>query len=888
MATETPSGSMVGGTPFPRDQTLHGLVLATARRRPGAVAVELDGGGRLTYAELDERTRRLAARLRASGIGAGSVVGICLDRSLDLAVGLLGVLRAGAAYVPLDPAYPAQRLELMLEDSGAVLVLAHAETVAALPDAAPAVVRLDVSDDLPAPEPVGAAAEPRPEDLAYVIYTSGSTGRPKGVMVPHRALCNFMWTMREVPGFGEQDTLVSVTTPCFDIFGLELFLPLVAGGRVVLASRPTTGDGVALAALLDACGATVMQATPATWRLLVDSGWRGRRELRALCGGEALPAALAAELLARCGELWNMFGPTETTIWSTCLRLESAQPPIPIGLPIANTDLHVVDDDGTPLPAGAAGELYIGGEGLARGYFQRPELTAERFVELPGIGRRLYRTGDLVRQRPDGVLEYLGRLDHQVKIRGFRIELGEIEVALERLPAVAQAVVVAHPSPAGEAELVAYVVTANGAAPDGSGLRRALLEVLPDSMVPSAVVGLERMPLTPNGKVDRKALPAPSRERPDDGARVAARTPLERRLVEIWEATLDMRPIGVTDNFFDLGVSSLMAARLFTSIERELGNRLPLGALFQAPTVEALTRLLEDGDAPRWTSLVPIQPRGSRPPIYCVHGGAGTILLLEPLARALGEDQPFYGLQSRGLYGRTAPLTTVEEMAAHYLSEIRTVQPHGPYHLAGYCFGTIVAFEMAITLTREGEEVALLAMLTGPSPTWIRTWGWRGAQPSLRSRFEARRAANGVAPAPAPMSAGARAARALREPRRLVGAARRRVTRAAVRVALANDRPIPEEARERFFLGLHGRAERAYQEGVYPGEIVMLYGEGLYEDPELGWGPFASGGILSYPVPGDHLDNRPLMAEPHVLVVRDRLQEYLGQRTPDAAGRTSP
>ncbi len=884
MAMETPSGLMAGGTAFPRDQTLHGLVLATARRRPDAVAVELDGGDRLTYAELDERTRRLGARLRARGIGPGCLVAICLDRSLDLAVGLLGVLRAGAAYVPLDPAYPAQRLELMLEDSGAALVLAHAETVAALPDAAPKVLRLDGAEDLPEAELDAAAPEAGPEDLAYVIYTSGSTGRPKGVMIPHRALCNFVWTMRDVPGFGAQDTLVSVTTPCFDIFGLELFVPLVTGGRVVLASRATTGDGAALAALLDGRGATVMQATPATWRLLVDSGWRGRRELRALCGGEALPAALAAELLARCGELWNMFGPTETTIWSTCVRLESAEPPIPIGLPIANTDLHVVDDDGTPVPAGAEGELYIGGEGLAKGYFERPDLTAERFVEHPGIGRRLYRTGDLVRQRPDGVLEYLGRLDHQVKIRGFRIELGEIEVALERLPAVAQAVVVSHPSPAGDAELAAYVVTANGAAPDVRGLRRVLLDVLPDYMVPSSVTGLERMPLTPNGKVDRKALPAPSRERPDDGARVAPRTPLERRLVEIWEATLDLRPIGVADNFFDLGVSSLTAARLFTSIEHELGNRLPLGALFQAPTVEALARLLEDGEAPRWTSLVPIQPRGSRPPIFCVHGGAGTILLLEPLARALGEDQPFYGLQARGLYGRTAPLTTVEEMAAHYLAEIRSVQPHGPYHLAGYCFGTIVAFEMAITLTGEGEDVAMLAMLTGPSPTWIRGGGWRRAAPSVRARRQARQAGHGVVS----VSAGARLSRVARDPRRLLNPVRRQAERAAVRVALATGRPIPEEARELFFLSLHGRAERAYHESVYSGEIVMIYGEGLFDDPNLGWGAFASGGILTRPVPGDHFYNRQLLEEPHVVGVRDRLHEHLARKTPDDAGRTSP
>ncbi|MEA2249266.1 MAG: hypothetical protein QOH46_3795 [Solirubrobacteraceae bacterium] len=883
MAMDTPAESTVNDTAFPRHQTLHGLVLETARRRPDAVAVELDGGGRLTYAELDARSARLAARLRADGIGPGSLVGVCLDRSLDLAVGLLGVLRAGAAYVPLDPIYPAQRLELMLEDSGAVLVLAHAETVAALPDSAPPVLRLDALDGGSPPELEAEGAVAGPEDLAYVIYTSGSTGRPKGVMIPHRALCNFVWTMREVPGFGEEDTLVSVTTPCFDIFGLELYLPLVTGGRVVLASQPTTGDGPALAALLEARGATVMQATPTTWRLLLDTGWQGRRELRALCGGEALPAALAAELLPHCGELWNMFGPTETTIWSTCIRLESGDPPIPIGLPIANTDVHVLDDDGTPLPPGQEGELYIGGEGLARGYFERPELTAERFVDHEGLGRRLYRTGDLVRQRPDGVLDYLGRLDHQVKLRGFRIELGEIELALERLEGVAQAVVVPYTSPAGEDQLVAHVVTRDGGEPDAPSLRRALLETLPDYMVPARVMGIEAMPLTPNGKVDRKALPEPSRQRDGAGAVVAARTPLEHRLVEIWEEALDVRPIGVTDNFFDLGVSSLTAAGLFSRIEHELGNGLPLGALFEAPTIETLARVLEAGDQPRWTSLVPIQSQGSRPPIFCVHGGAGTILLLEPLARALGTDQPLYGLQSRGLYGGTAPLRTVEEMAAHYLAEIRTVQPHGPYRLAGYCFGAIVAFEIASVLIGEGEEVAMLAALTGPSPTWIRKWSWRGAQPSVRHRFEARMAEQHVPQE----TRRERLARALREPRRLLSPLRRRARRLALRFALATGRPIPEEARERFFLALHSRAERAYEEGVYPGEILVLYGEGLYEDPELGWGPFAAGGVITHAVPGDHLDNRQLIAEPYVLEVADRMREYLDRTTLAAAGRAS-
>jgi aspartate racemase len=404
-----------------------------------------------------------------------------------------------------------------------------------------------------------------------------------------------------------------------------------------------------------------------------------------------------------------------------------------------------------------------------------------------------------------------------------------------------------------------------------SALRRFVAQTLPEYMVPSVVVALESFPLTPNGKIDRKALPAPERGRSDEQPYVAARTPLETRLVGIWERVLELEPIGVTDRFFDLGVTSIVAATLFAQIEHELGGRLPLGAIFQAPTIESLARLIEEGDGnPRWTSLVPIQPQGSRTPIFCVHGGAGTILHLEPLATTLGADQPFYGLQARGLYGGARPLTTVEAMAEHYLTELRSVQPHGPYQLAGYCFGSIVAFDMAQRLIGDGEEVTLLAMFNGPSPSWIKRWGWFGNQPSRR------------VPRTPKATREEKLARAVRRPWEIPAAIvrnvvkrRRRAIMTEVRLRLAITGQVPESLREKYFLTLSAKAERAYEPTTFPGRILVFSGQGLYEDPELGWSGMGERGVDAVVVPGDHDNNRQLMNEPYVEAVRDVLVEHL-------------
>jgi amino acid adenylation domain-containing protein len=588
---------------------VHEWIAAQAARTPKRTAVVF-GARSLNYRELDRRANGLARRLRSLGVGPEVRVGVALERSLEMVVGLLAVLKAGGAYVPLDPSYPAERLAFMLEDSGAAVVLTQASVRSSLPDfnGEWLLLRSAAAGEakLARPPRGGVAAG----NAAYVIYTSGSTGRPKGVQVPHGALSNFLAAMAEVPGLGPEDTLLAVTSLSFDIAGLELYLPLMAGGRVVVTSREEASDGRRLQELIAGCGATVLQATPATWRLLLESGWQGGEGLKALCGGEALPPSLAASLLERVGSLWNVYGPTETTVWSTVEEVRVAEA-VSIGRPVDNTAAYVVDHRLDPLPVGSPGELYLGGAGLARGYLGRPELTAERFVPDPfgAAGSRLYRTGDLARYRADGRLECLGRVDHQVKVRGFRIELGEIEAALGRHAEVAAAAVVAGEEPSGDLRLVAYVVPRRPVTGFENELRAWARRILPDYMVPSAWVQLAALPLTPNGKVDRKALPAPESWAPAGERYVAPAGPVEELVAAVWAQVLHAERIGAEDNFFDRGGHSLLATQVMSRLHAALGVELPLRRLFETPTVRGLARAAEQarlgGEA---LSLPPISP----------------------------------------------------------------------------------------------------------------------------------------------------------------------------------------------------------------------------------------------------------------------------------------
>lgn len=590
------------------DTPLHTFVQEHARSRPEATAIACRDQ-RVTWLELDQRSARLAAALRARGVGPGTLVGLCMERSCALVIGLLGILRAGGAYVPLDPDFPPERLSIMLEDSGAAWILTHGEGgKARLPaEIHSGVTVLELNPLLEVLPGSDAGADPSVDEIAvdpaspaYVIFTSGSTGRPKGVEISRRALMNCLHAFASRAGLGTQDSFLAVTTIAFDIAGLELFLPLLTGATLVVAAGEETLDGELLKRRLESSACTAMQATPASWRLLIEADWHPRPGFRAWCGGEALPLDLAEALLERKVALWNVYGPTETTIWSMVGEIKTLTDARFLGAPIANTRLYVVDQGLNPVPAEVPGELLIGGYGLATGYWRRETLTQERFIRLPWMpGERVYRTGDRVRYDALGRIRFLGREDSQLKIRGFRVEPGEIEYVLQQQPGIRQAAVTVWERAPGDRQLVGYVVPTGPEEEDSrrTRLQAALRQRLPAYMVPSLLVMLEAMPLTPNGKIDRRALPAPGLEAGDDAPqRVAPRTPVEEALTELWQDSLGLERVGVTWRFFDAGGHSLHLTRLASRIRRVFQLEIPIRVLFEAQTIEAQAAWLEAGE----------------------------------------------------------------------------------------------------------------------------------------------------------------------------------------------------------------------------------------------------------------------------------------------------
>jgi amino acid adenylation domain-containing protein len=573
------------GMAYDRTATVGRLLDGWMQGGWGETTAVTSGGLALSHAQLHGRAEQMARVLRGRGVGRGQLVGLCVERGVDMLAAQLAVLKSGAGYVPLDPAYPADRLAYMAEDAKLAALVTQSALAGTVPWPRAQSLWLDEDAALIAAQPTGAlpadaALDAQPADPAYVIYTSGSTGKPKGVAVPHGAVVNFLLSMQREPGLQRGDRLVAVTTLSFDIAVLELLLPLSVGAQVVLASREQVIDGAQLKALLQEQQASVMQATPATWRMLIEAGWQGTKTFKALIGGEALPLDLAQQLLARCGQLWNMYGPTETTVWSTCVQVREPQAGISIGRPIANTQVHILDEQRRVAPIGVAGEIWIGGDGVTLGYLHRPELTAERFIDDPfNAGGKLYRTGDKGRWRHDGQVEHMGRLDFQVKVRGYRIELGEIEAALATHPQVGRCVVVTREDQPGDVRLVAYVV-AKGEAPGAARLKEHLAQTLPPYMLPQHIVTLAAIPLLPNGKVDRKGLPAPQEdERGAEAGFAAPRSDAESAIAAIWTELLGITRISTADNFFDLGGHSLLAMRAVTLIEQRLGHSLQVRRL---------------------------------------------------------------------------------------------------------------------------------------------------------------------------------------------------------------------------------------------------------------------------------------------------------------------
>jgi amino acid adenylation domain-containing protein len=796
-------------TKYLKDSCIHRLFEEQVEQTPDAIAIVFEDE-QLTYRELNIRANKLAHHLQQLGVVPDVLVGICLERSMEMIVGLLGILKAGGAYLPLDPTYPQERLNFMLEDAQVSILLTHSLLASLLKEAwgerQHALTVVCVDKDLeqysvnlspyPSPTRRGGAGGVRSslseqycdsdanaygmatpnaqhsqqnptssvtaDNLAYVIYTSGSTGKPKGVLIEHRGLCNLSEAQIQTFNLSPSNRVLQFASLSFDASIFEIVMALRTGATLYLANKQSLLPGSALIKLLRDKAITHVTLPPAVLVVLPTA------ELPTLQTIIAAGESCSSDIIKRWAanrRFFNAYGPTEATVWSTVAEISDDSDKPPIGRPISNTQVYILDAKLQPLPIGIRGELYIGGDGLARGYLNRPELTAERFIPNPFSnteGARLYKTGDLARYRLDGNIEFLGRIDEQVKIRGFRIELGEIEAVLNQHPAVKEAVVIAREEISANKRLVAFVVpnSRGGFNQDVAGtcesvdkpaptnpkskslvderkrstqnlksndLRHFLKTKLPEYMIPSAFVMLETLPLLPNGKVDRRALKELSTDKTELAEDfIAPRTPTEEAIAKIWTEVLKCdRPLGgaggnrvsVRDNFFELGGDSLLAVRLMAQIHQQFERELPLSALFLTPTIEGLASVLgQEADTLSWSPLVPIQPAGSKPPFFCIHPIFGTVFPYYQLAYCLGFDQPFYGLQPLGLDGEQPPFTRIEDMAAYYIEALRRVQPSGPYYLGGWSFGGLVAFEMAQQLLSSGHQVALLAILDTLAP----------------------------------------------------------------------------------------------------------------------------------------------------------------------------
>ncbi|MCU0348703.1 MAG: amino acid adenylation domain-containing protein, partial [Saprospiraceae bacterium] len=669
---------------FPLDDTLHGLFEKQVERTPDKVAVSFENQA-LTYRQLNDRANGLAAFLMEKSMKQGGYVGLCMERGLEMMVSIYAILKAGCAYVPIDPRNPQERIKLMLEDAGCEFVLTQ-KAVAHLLNHTSSLI-------------------PHPSKNAYVIYTSGSTGTPKGVVISHANAINTLFAINQQLKMDEKDTVFSVSSMAFDMSIPDYFLTLITGATLVLAGEETKKDGFALREALEAIRPTVMQATPTTWRILLLSGWEGDKQLRAIAGGEGFAKELAAEMMLCCGKVWNGYGPTETTIYATWqLITEEHLAACPgefaaIGSPIANVELFILDKNGEQVPIGVPGELFIGGNGVAtNGYLNRPGLTAERFPksEIRNPQSAIYKTGDLVRYLPTGEIEFLGRMDDQVKIRGYRVELGEIEETMKQFPGVLNSVVNVINDAIGSQQLVGYVVE-NGR-PLGEDwqeeLKVFLRSKMPGYMVPSAFIKMDSFPQNTSLKVDRKALPKPDLSNLANSKYEAPKTPGEKLLVAVWSELLGVEKLGIHDDFFELGGHSLAAVQMMTKVKAATGKKLPLTTLFQHSTVHKLAGQLngynQTGNGGKnavsidnqgFTSLVPIREGGSKPALYLVHGGGLHVLFYQNMVKYMDTDQPIYALQAVGLNGDQAPLDRIEDMAAHYISEILRSNHEGPYCL---------------------------------------------------------------------------------------------------------------------------------------------------------------------------------------------------------------
>jgi amino acid adenylation domain-containing protein len=860
-----------------RDLCIHEMFEAQARKNPDSDAAVFKEE-RLSYNQLNRRADSLAAYLRQLHVRPEVRVGICLQRSIDMLSAILGVLKAGGVYVPLDPTYPTERLAFILEDAQISLLICEKGTAKGLPSSGPP--RLIDIHEIPSHHPLpmsqDATLRLKNSNLAYVIYTSGSTGRPKGVAIEHHSAVALIDWATQVYRQSELSGVLASTSICFDLSIFEMFVPLSCGGKVIIAENLFQ-----LPFLPAANELTLINTVPSLISELLKAHALPENVQTVNLAGEPLSSRLVQQIYSHSSvkRVFDLYGPSETTTYST-FTLRRGDGPETIGRPVAGTEIYILDSNLQPVPIGVSGEIFIGGRGVARGYLNRPELTTEKFIPNPFSqwkGGRLYRTGDLGRYFRDGNIEFLGRMDHQVKLRGFRIELGEVEAAMNEHPAVEEAVMLIREDVPDQKRLVAYVVLSNREC-TWEDLRQFLQQKLPSYMVPSVFVVLERLPRTPNGKLDRRALPVPEEERTESGEKLdAPRDALELQLAKMWERLLNIRPIGIHDNFFEIGGHSLIAVRLFAQIEKSFGKSLSVATLFQAPTVDELAKVLrQEGLSSSWSSLVPIQMEGSKPPFFAIHAGGGHVLFYRDMARLMGPDQPFYGLQAQGLDGKLPRHYSVEEMAAHYIQEIRSLQPEGPYNLGGASFGGLVSFEMACQLHAQGQKVGLVALFDTHAPGYPRLLP---TTKKMHSRFFAlaRRVEHHVT------------SLLMLEPKEKVAYFLAKTTKAKKMFKKSVKKRFKQVVRKIYlFLGQNlpkplrvtqdaiQKANESYVPKVYPGRVTLFRASkqpyGIYPDPSLGWTGLAAGGLDIYEVSGYH---GAIVSEPRVRVTVEKLKACL-------------
>lgn len=859
---------------------LHTLFAAQVPPRARQAAV-VSSKRTLTYEELYRRANQVAHWLRRLGARPNVLVAVVMEKGWEQVVAVLGVLQSGAAYLPIDPALPKERLWYLLAQSevGLVLTQSWLDKNLEWPESIQLLCvdseDLEQVDDSPL-EPVQGE-----EDLAYVIFTSGSTGLPKGVMIDHRGAVNTICDINQRFGVGPEDRVLALSSLSFDLSVYDIFGTLAAGGTIVIPDASASREPAYWAELLVREKVTIWNSVPALMQMLVEYA-ASRPEMLpyplrlVLLSGDWLPVALPNRIkaLIKSVQVISLGGATEASIWSILYPIEDVDPAwksIPYGRPMLNQRFHVFDEALNSCPVWVPGNLYIGGIGLAKGYWRDEEKTSARFIKHPRTGEGLYRTGDLGRYLPDGNIEFLGREDFQVKVQGYRIELGEIETALEQHPSVRAAVVTAMGEVGGDKRLVAYVVADQNPKPNITELRSFLGEKLSDYMVPSAFFVLDALPLTPNGKVDRKALPLPDQTRPEqEKSFVPPRNTLEFQLAQIWEDLLDIRLVGVKDSFFDLGGHSLLAVRLIARIQKLFGQTLPLSTLLQAPTIEHLAGVLRQQTVSVSQSpLVAIQPASSKRPFFCVHPVGGNVLCYINLARQLGSDQPFYGLQAPGLDGEREPFTKIEDMAAHYIEALRVIQPEGPYLLGGWSMGGVVAFEIAQQLRKQNQEVALLAMLDSKPPAYmakcddttllawfVRDLGGSFAKNLIVSEEKLRR----------------------KEPDEQLHFI---LEQARIANVVPPDVELAQIQRILQVFKANMRALWNYVPQVYLNKITLIRVSEMFSensqdvgDPALGWGEFTCEPVELRVVPGNHYT---MFGKPHINVLAESLRCCLDQ-----------